>query len=422
MVIVEDYKSVKSMLAETGDFSARPEEVGGGVVNEETHKGLFAASGTFWREHRRFALSTLREFGMGRSILEPALLNEIQMFIQEIQTQGGKPYDISQLLGLSICNNISLLEFGKRFDYNDPAVLKMKKHVDELMSLTSVNPLFALFGNWVMKIPFVSHFDNSDKIRDANEGILAPLRKMVAEHKKTHVEGNQKDYIDAYLTERIQREKSGKYPEFFDDMSLFGNLHLFFVAGTDTTTVAIRGLLLRMLMHPDVQRKVQQEIDDVIGKDRLPSMDDRSRMPYTDATIQESMRVGSLVKINPPHSCLEDATFKSYTFPKGTTIYANIWAIHHDETLFPDPHSFRPERFVNAEGKFVKHEAVIPFAIGKRSCPGEALARMEVFLYFTSILQKFNLINPDNQVLTNETHLSAVDTPKPYSLRLIPRG
>jgi len=381
-----------------------------------------STSGTFWKEHRRFALSTLRTFGMGRSALEPALLNEIQLFVQEIEKQGEKPIDISNLLGLSICNNISLLEFGKRFDYNDPEVLKLKQCVDDVMKLTSVAPLYGLFGEWLMKIPFITRFDNSDRVRDLNEGILAPMRKMVAERKKTHDEGNQNDYIDAYLNEAIEREKSGNYPEMFDDMSLLGNLHLFFIAGTDTTTIAIRCLLLRMLMHPDVQRKVQHEIDDVIGRDRLPSMEDRSLMPYTDATILESFRTGTIVPINAPHSCLEDATFGGYTIPKGTPVFANIWAIHNDESLFPDPHSFRPERFINAEGKFVKHEAVIPFAIGKRNCAGEALARIEVYLYFTSILQKFNLTNPVNQVLTTEFHTSIVDSPLPYLMRLIPRG
>jgi cytochrome P450 len=422
-VIVEDYKTVKSMLAESGDtFSARPEEPGGLVLNEETRKGLFSTSGTFWKEHRRFAVSALKNFGMGKSALEPAMLNEIQMFVQEMQKQGGKPFDISQLLGLSICNNISLLEFGKRFDYHDPEVQNMKQRVDDLARLATLTSVFALFGDWVVKIPFLSSFDNSVKIRDANEGLLRPIWKMVADRKKTHVEGNENDYLDAYLNEKIQRERTKNYPEFFDDKSLVGNLHLFFGAGTETTTTSIRALLLRMLMHPDVQRKVQQEIDDVIGRDRLPSMDDRSRMPYTEATIQEAMRVGAAIPINAPHSCLEDATFGGYTFPKGTTVLVNIWAVHHDETLFPDPHSFRPERFINADGNFVKHEAVIPFAIGKRYCPGEALARMEVFLYFTSILQKFNLINPDNQVLTTDVHAAIVDSPKPYLIRLIPRG
>jgi cytochrome P450 len=422
-VVVDDFKTVKSMLAESGDtFAARPEEPGALILNEETRKALFAVNGTFWKEHRRFALSTLRDFGMGRSALEPAMLNEIQLFVQEMHKEGGKPIDIGQLLGLSICNNISLLEFGKRFDYTDPAILNMKKHVDDIARFSTLTALFGLFGEWVMKIPFLSHFDNSVKIRDANEGVLKPMWKMVAERKKIHVEGNYNDYLDAYLNERIQRERTKNYPEFFDDISLVGNLHLFLGAGTETTTTSIRALLLRMLMHPDVQRKVQQEIDDVIGRDRLPSMDDRSRMPYTDATIQESMRVGTPVPINAPHSCLEDATLGGYTIPKGTTLFANTWAIHHDETLFPDPHSFRPERFINAEGKFVKHEAVIPFSIGKRYCPGEPLARMEVFLYFTSILQKFNLINPDNQVLTTEVFTSIVDAPKPYLMRLLPRG
>jgi len=421
-IVVNDYRTAKEIL-DVGDlFAARPDDQGGMVGWEETRVSILATHGPYWKEHRRFALSTLRDFGIGRSSLEPALLDEICRFMKELEKSGGEPFDIMDPLGLSICNNICILEFGKRFEYDDPTFQKLKHHVDDVARYAAFDAFFALFGPWILKLPFINSLDGASKMRDATEGILSQMRKTVAERKKTYVPGSKTDYIDAYFTERIEREKTKNFAEFFDDKALHGNLELFYVAGTETTTTVIRHLFRYLMMHLDVQRKVQQEIDDVIGRERLPSMEDRNRMPYTDAVMLESQRMGCVVPVNAPHSCVEDVTIGGYTIPKGTGVFANIYGIHRDETLFQDPFSFRPERFINAEGKFVKHEAVMPFGIGKRYCPGEPLGRMEVFLYLTSILQKFNLVNPENQVLTNEVEGTAVCSPIHYFIKFVPRA
>jgi len=423
VVVLNDFKTIKSALAEQGDvFSGRPKTIGGLVVNEEARKSLIAMEGQFWKEHRRFSLTTLRDVGMGRSVLEPAVLDEIQRFIAELEKSNGEPVDIENLLGLSICNNLCILEFGKRFDYNDPTFLWLKQNVDILSRDASFGSLPALFGSWILKVPFINRIGNDSMISDASEALLVPMRKTLAERKKAHVPGSKDDYIDAYITETEERKKSNNYPEFFDETTLLGNLSFLFVAATDTTTVTIRVALLQLIMKTDIQRKVQQEIDDVIGRERLPCMDDKTRMPYTEAVILETHRWGSVLRMNVPHSTTEDVNFAGYHIPKDTPIHSNLWAVHHDESIFPDPHSFRPERFINEKGAFVKHEAVIPFAIGKRMCLGESLARMEIFLYLTMLLQRFNIVNPDGQVLTTEGRGIIVHTPIPYLIRLVPRS
>jgi len=421
VVILDDFKLSKDSM-QKDEFSGRPVEMGSMAQLEETKKSILATDGVFWKEHRRFALSTFRDFGMGKSTMEPAILNEIQMFLKEIDKKGGDAMDIHKLLGLSVCNIVCILEVGHRFEYEDPIVLQLKKHLDDFGSNISFDSLAAVFGSWIMKVPFASWLDDAqDKVRIATEGMLVLMRKIVDERKKTYVPGSRADYIDAYFAERIEREKSNTYPEYFDDKALLGSLIVLLAGGTDATISTVKNMLLYLMMHPDVQRKVQQEIDDVIGKERLPSMEDRSRMPYTEATILEVNRVGTVVPMNAPHTTMEDVTFGGYKLAKDTKVFVNIWAVHHDEAIFPDPFSFRPERFINADGKFVKSEAVIPFAIGKRFCLGEPLARMELFLYFTSILQKFNLVNPEGQVLTTRTHGMVIADPLPYLIRFVRR-
>jgi len=264
------------------------------------------------------------------------------------------------------------------------------------------------------------------RARDAGSKLaksVGDFCKQIAEdHLKTYQPGSKTDYIDAYYTEKAERERTNNNAEMFDYNALHENLTVLFFAGTDTTTTTLRWGLIRMMMHPDIQRKVQQEIDDVVGRERLPTMEDKLRMPYTDATILEISRMASLAPVNAVHSTLEDVNLGGYLIPKDTPIFTNLWAVHHDEKLFPDPFSFRPERFINEQGQFVKHEAVIPFSLGKRFCLGEPLARMELFLYFTSMLQKFTFVNPEDQVLTDEQLPSgSVRTPLPFRLCAIRR-
>jgi cytochrome P450 len=245
---------------------------------------------------------------------------------------------------------------------------------------------------------------------------------MMAEHKKVHTVGSKDDYINAYYTERAEREKTGAKPEFFCDDALESALNLMFFAGTDTTATTLRWGFLFMILHPDVQVKVQKELDDVIGRERTPSCDDRVNLPYTEATLLEIQRRGSVVPLSIPHMTLEETHLNGYRIPKNTGIFPNIFAVHHEEKLFPDPFAFRPERFINEKGQTVKPEYIIPFSIGKRSCPGEPLARMELFLYFTSVLHKFTLKAPEGVTLSTEAVSTVVRVPKPYDLVAVPRS
>ena len=123
-----------------------------------------------------------------------------------------------------------------------------------------------------------------------------------------------------------------------------------------------------MMLHPDIQDKVQAEIDDVIGADRLPSLQDRTRMPYTEAVTLEISRMASIVPFAVPHRCTETFTLRGYTIPANTLCLSNIYAVHMDPNNFPQPEVFRPERFLSEDGRKIrKSDFLIPFGIGVSS-------------------------------------------------------
>ncbi|KAM4641700.1 cytochrome P450 2C5-like [Discoglossus pictus] len=168
--------------------------------------------------------------------------------------------------------------------------------------------------------------------------------------------------------------------------------------------------------------KVHKEIDQLIGRDRMPRMDDRSLMPYTDAVMNEIQRFADIGPLNVTHSVTKDTKFRGYTIPKGTDIAPLLCTVHHDSGQFLTPFEFNPNPFLDENGKFKKNEASMPFSAGKRKCPGESLAQMEFFLLLTTILQIFQLTSEKTFTLEDiaPKMKGFFIYPIPYKLLFIP--
>ena len=151
-----------------------------------------------------------------------------------------------------------------------------------------------------------------------------------------------------------------------------------FQAGSETTVTYLNFLIVFMINFPSVQDKVQEELDRVVGRSRLPSLADGKRLPYTEAVIQEIHRMASITPFAIYHAPSEETTIAGYTFTKSDFIVPNLYEIHHDPRHFDDQGMFNPSRFIDeASGEFVPHPAVLPFGFGKRECLGKSLAKAE---------------------------------------------
>uniref|UniRef100_A0A8D2H1C9 Cytochrome P450 family 2 subfamily R member 1 n=2 Tax=Marmotini TaxID=337730 RepID=A0A8D2H1C9_UROPR len=160
--------------------------------------------------------------------------------------------------------------------------------------------------------------------------------------------------------------------------------------------------------------QVWKEIDLIMGPDRKPSWDDKCKMPYTEAVLHEVLRLCNIVPLGIFHATSEDAVVRGYSIPKGTTVITNLYSVHFDEKYWKEPEVFNPERFLDSSGYFIKKEALIPFSLGRRHCLGEHLARMEMFLFFTALLQRFHLHFPYEVVPDLKPRLGMTLQPQPY--------
>jgi len=388
VVVLNSYDAIKEAYIKNADvFAGRPHNMNFTAAPSDTNN-IVVSDGTHWKEHRRFAMTVLRDLGVGKLSIEPKIMEEIQHFLSELKKFNGKPFNFSELMALSISNNICIPLFGKRFEYDDPWFISAKRYFDKIVSFSSALSMFSFFP-WMKHIPGMSKLTNQEDFIQTQEKFKETMHIIINEKKKRHHDGQRDDYMNAFLTEMNARNAKNSPDEFFKDISLEDNARTLMVAGTETSANTMQFCILCMMCYPEVQRKVQEEIDEVIGPERTSCYSDRLRTPYTEATICEVQRMFTLVPNNVPHRNFEECKILGYTIPKDSFIMSNLWAVHNDPKLWKDPEVFRPERFLTATGEFVRDEHLIPFSVGKRQCLGENLARMELYLYFTSMLQKF---------------------------------
>uniref|UniRef100_A0A5F9DMZ7 unspecific monooxygenase n=1 Tax=Oryctolagus cuniculus TaxID=9986 RepID=A0A5F9DMZ7_RABIT len=329
----------------------------------------------------------------------------------------GHPFSPKALLNKAIGNVIASLTFGCRFEYDDHRLTRLMDLIEIMLEeSTGILPLVLNMIPILLRIPGLV-----DKVFRGQKAFMALLDELVTEHRMTRDPAQPpRDLTDAFL-DQVEKAKGNPESSFNDD-----NLRLvvadLFVAGMFTTSFTLSWALLLMILHPDVQRRVQQEIDEVIGPARRPEMGDQARMPYTTAVVHEVQRFADIVPLGVPHQTLRDIEVQGFLIPKGTMLFTNLSSVLKDEAVWEKPFRFHPGHFLDAQGRFVKQEAFMPFSAGHRACLGEPLARMELFLFFTCLLQRFSFSVPAGQPQPSDQGAPAtLVTPAPYQLCAVAR-
>ncbi|XP_030646575.1 cytochrome P450 2K1-like [Chanos chanos] len=388
VVVLAGYKTVKQALVNCG------EEFGDRDVTPVFHDlnqgyGILFSNGENWKAMRRFALSNLRDFGMGKKRSEAKIIEETLYLREVFKKFEGKPFDTTQPVNYAVSNIISAIVYGNRFDYNDPQFKAMVNRANENIRIVGspslqVYNLFPSLGPWLKnwKLLMNNVESNVKEMKELVKGLQATLNPQ-----------DCRGFVDVFLTRKQSAEELGEKDSLFHDSNLIYTIANLFAAGTDTTGTTLRWGFLLMAKYPHIQDRVQEEIDRVIGG-RQPVVEDRKNLPYTDAVIHEIQRLANIVPMSLPHTTSCDVNFEGFFIKKGTCVFPLLTSVLRDESEWETPYTFNPAHFLDEQGRFRKRDAFMPFSAGRRVCLGESLARMELFLFFTSFLQHFRFTPP----------------------------
>ncbi|KAH7325293.1 cytochrome P450 [Rhizoctonia solani] len=302
----------------------------------------------------------------------------------------------------------------------DPFVIEAHKAVDRISKAAMpTNFLVNLFPSLVYVPEWFPGAGWKRTAREWREQQRKAVRDSFDWTKTRIVSGNHDPCIIASLL--TNAEQLGLESDEIDDyvsqiaMTLFGG-------GTETTANVFLVYVLAMVLHPEAQARAQEEIDKVILRGRLPVMEDRERLPYTNRLIKEVLRWRPVVPTAIPHACFQDDVYQGYAIPKGAMVIGNIWAMSRNEKVYPDPESFNPDRFLNPS---------VPdcpaFGFGRRECPGIHFAEASVFIIIASLLATFNFSlakDEHGQDLIPDlgSQNSMIYHPKPFKLKVAARS
>ncbi|XP_012862038.1 cytochrome P450 2S1 [Echinops telfairi] len=352
--------------------------------------GVFFSNGERWKQLRKFTMLALRDMGIGKQEGEVLIRAEAQCLVEAFREMEGQPFDPSLLLAQATSNVICSLVFGVRFPYTDKefqAVVRAASGM--LLEISSPwGQCHEMFSWFLQLLPgsqaqLLSHVDT----------LAAFTVWQIQQHRDNlDTSGPARDVVDAFLLKMAQ-QKQDPNTELTEKNFLMTVLYLLFTGTVSISATISYGLLL-LLKHPEAQERVRAELARELGTGRAPSLGDRARLPYTDAVLHEVQRLLALVPMGVPRTLTQTTHFRGYTLPQGTEVFPLLGSVLHDPEVFEQPEEFNPGRFLDADGRFKKHEAFLPFSLGKRVCLGEALVRPELFLFFTAILQAFSLDSP----------------------------
>ncbi|XP_002740927.1 cytochrome P450 1A1-like [Saccoglossus kowalevskii] len=403
VVVVNGIRAIKeSLLKQSVRFAGRPAFPSMNFTSK--YVGIvFDTYDDMWKYQRKIIDSSLKPFTSGPTALEEVVTSAAVDVVNNLTNHGncgnGKQSDPYDDLYTAVGNVTCFVLFGKRYSHDDDNFKKVLYYSKRFVAAITGK------GNIVDYLPWMTFAMRKAFAKVADD--LSLITRFVGEQINHH--SSHRDGIGSVMDSLIRIRNDSERTEgcaLKTKTDVERVLCCLFGAGYENTTSTLYYLILYMIIHPEIQYKVHEEIDRVVSRDRLPTLSDRAKLPYTDAVLQEVIRHASLAPLTVPYSTLKDTDLLGYKIPKDTPIFVNLWSANYDENEWEDPHRFNPDRFLSADGLSVKKSQVakmVAFGMGKRRCPGEQLAQLQLFLFFAIFMHQchFEKCEGDNPQLTS---------------------
>ncbi|KAH0628264.1 hypothetical protein JD844_009173 [Phrynosoma platyrhinos] len=422
VVVVNGLDAVKQVLLRDGEsFAGRPDMHTFSFFANGESMTFSVKYGESWKVQKKIAGKALRLLTKSEAksstcscLLEEHVCAEASELVKtflELSKNGG--FDPAAVTTSTVANVVCALCFGKRYNHNDQEFLSVVKLNDDFVKAASAfNP--ADFIPCLRYLPLPAAKAAREFYGKFNDFVTA----CIEDHSTTYDKNHLRDITDALISVGSEKREDGK-PTALSDKKIINTVNDIFGAGFATMSSCLLWIYLYLISNPEIQTKIQEEIDEKIGS-KPPRFADRKDLHYTEAFINEVFRHSSFFPFTIPHCTTRDAVLNGYYIPQNTCIFINMYQVNHDETVWEDPYLFKPERFLNENGELNKSltEKVLLFGMGIRKCLGEELARNEVFVILTTILQQLRLEKPPEDQLDLTPVYSLSMIPKPYRVQV----
>ncbi|KAK7411348.1 hypothetical protein VNO78_02781 [Psophocarpus tetragonolobus] len=370
------------------NFSSRPPNAGAKYIAYNYQDLVFAPYGPRWRLLRKltsvhlFSGKAMDEF---RHLRQEEVARLTSNLASSDETKAVK---LGQLLNVCTTNALARVMIGRRVfnDGNggcDPRADEFKAMVVELMVLAGVFNI----GDFVPSLEWLDLQGVQAKMKKLHKRFDAFLSSIIEEH-----DSSSKNLLSILLSLKDEKDDDGNHLTNTEIKALLLNM---FTAGTDTSSSTTEWAIAELIQNPRILTEVQQELDTVVGRDRIVKEEDLTHLPYLQAVIKETFRLHPSTPLSLPRVASESCEIFGYHIPKGATLLVNVWAIARDPNEWADPLEFKPERFlpggekaeVDVRGNDFE---VIPFGAGRRICVGLNLGLRMVQLLTATLAHSFD--------------------------------
>ena len=418
----------EGLVKRSAFFAGRPPLFSLQIVSGGGHGLAFVGYSRKWAALRKVCEKAVHNYING-NVLHGKIEAESRRFVEYFRKQGGKPLDALRGIHFATANVILCLLFDTDFEYDNEDVLQILE--DEAAFQDTMG-----LANAVDFFPWLKHFTPSSttkRLIGLATKLLNLIEKLYRSSKMRYKPGSVRCLADSLIeTAAGEEEREGRDGEEIGDgltdKDLIHTLFDMFGAGFDTAALTIHWAAAYLIEYPEIQRRLHEELDRALPRDRPPSIKDKHKLPFLQATIYELLRITSLLPESIPHSTTADVKIAGYTIPKDTIVFANLWSANHDSKVWKDPDVFNPGRFLDEEGHVLDLKLMpsfLPFATGRRKCLGESLAIMELVSFLGTLLQHFRFtqegLDPKQQGVDLTPKFGIGLAVRPFLVRLVER-
>ena len=379
--------------------------------------------GPAWKLHRKLFMTALRRYITDIPLIERRVSDQACKLLQTFQAQNGNPFDPTETLAHSVADVICKITFGEGYDTSGG-------HVEKLLLLNIKTASKLDDAQTVLKLdffPFIEYLPLPafKRLIDLRDEMFDVLRKLLKEgEKKFDPSKPVEDLVSCLLQARHEATHTcaEEREALLSDEYFMNTMEDMFLAGYETTSTTLKWAIAFLVNYPEHQVDIQRQLDETVGHERMPSLDDQPSLPIIHAVIMETLRLGNVLPQALPHLTLRDTTLCGHRVPKGTVIVFDSEAVHLDPECWENPRKFDPYRHIDKDGNLITNQGnFYPFGAGRRACAGEALAKLELFLFLSWMLHTFTFVagNDGPPVLKGLTGF--VQYPQFYKIRAIKR-